>query len=124
MPILNPSAPSVIPPPPDPPHQDHPIETTRQLAQSDMEDQLLSWRDRMEAAQGLLERAGTETRDTLARELADLRRLESEGRIHIRKAEMVASAAWETARADILAGWRMIAEAFESGWIRIRGLTR
>lgn len=89
-----------------------------------MEGQLLSWRDRMEMAHGLLERAGTETRDTLAQELSELRRLESEGRIHIRKAEMVASAAWENARGDVLAGWRVIAEAFESGWIRIRSLTR
>lgn len=78
----------------------------------------------MDAAHGLLERAGNETRDTLAQELSELRRLESEGRIHIRKAEMVASSAWESARGDILAGWRMIAEAFESGWIRIRSLTR
>lgn len=79
----------------------------------------------MDAVHGLLERAGTETRDTLARELSELRRLESEGRIHLRKAEMVASAAWESTRGDILAGWRTIAEAFESGWIRIRSsLTR
>lgn len=78
----------------------------------------------MDAAHGLLERAGTDTRDALANELADLRRLESEGRIHIRKAEMVASSAWNHTRGDIMAGWRMIAEAFESGWIRIRGLTR
>lgn len=78
----------------------------------------------MDAAHGLLERAGTETRDALNNELADLHRLESEGRIHIRKAEMVASAAWEHTRGDILAGWRRIADAFESGWIRIRSLTR
>lgn len=124
MPGLNAIVPAMIPPPPDPPHEDHPIETTRQLAQTDMEGQLLSWTDRMDAVHGLLERAGTETRDTLARELSELRRLESEGRIHLRKAEMVASAAWESTRGDILAGWRMIAEAFESGWIRIRSLTR
>lgn len=124
MPGLSPSAPILEPTTPDPPQEDHTIETTRQLLQSDMEGQILSWRERMDVAHGLLERAGTDTRDALSNELADLRRLESEGRIQIRKAEMVASSAWEHTREDIMAGWRMIAEAFESGWIRIRSLTR
>lgn len=89
-----------------------------------MEGQLQSWKERVDTVQKLLERAGTETRDKLASELADLRRLESEGRIHIRKVEAVASAAWETARADIMSGWHKLAEAFDAGWIRIRSLTR
>ena len=78
----------------------------------------------MTAVQGLLERAGTGTRDKLAAELAELRKLESEGRMHIRKVEAVASAAWETARGDLMSGWHQLADAFEAGWIRVRGLTR
>lgn len=89
-----------------------------------MEGQILSWRDRMTAVQGLLERAGSGTRDKLAAELAELHKLESEGRMHIRKVEAVASAAWETTRGDIMTGWHMLSEAFEAGWIRIRSLTR
>lgn len=89
-----------------------------------MEGQLQSWKERMDAVQKLLERAGTETRDKLVEELNELRKLESEGRNHIRKVEALASAAWESARDDVMSGWHKLAQAFDAGWIRIRSLTR
>lgn len=89
-----------------------------------MERQLLSWKERLEVIQRLVENASAGTRDKLANELAELRMLESQGRIHIRRVEAVAAAAWEFARSDIMSGWRKLAHAFDAGWIRIRILTR
>jgi len=93
--------------------------TTRAEYKLKMERQLLQWAANVAEIKLRIKMAGTDSKNSLKAELADLEMLEVSGKAHLADLEAVAAASWERRKTEMVDSWNKVAGSFDAVWARI-----